>query len=645
MKKLGIAIKSTLMGSGEPFKINAGSWDSKVVDIRDVLRHVPSLASNPKRDIIFLSYGEEGAYITIARTYPNRPGDNVAGWIFVPAEILFTDEDAVRVIEEVRRIIYMSELPDRRQLEQVFGTAYPLKPAPMRYKPSPKNGHFAKRDVTPATPLGKILGSAIYQPYYANYQVVFVEQYPGEIAGAEDLTNRQLTALIAALPPAAPGVRFFFAANNEPFSTPVMVPQGSIMELKAVRNGYEPLSIKGRAERDGAELVIPRLNWQKKISESDFNITSSSGARVYSGVKIFINGQLLNGQRYMLDSELERARVTAQYNGREKTMSVNLNNLPVNISFEGETAGGVVASASGMGSQHTKAASSATEVTWKAETPDEKLINVTVSGRNVRRSVSPLKGYKVEDKYLVYVGGNVWVNRIQGFCAALLLGAIVCGILAICGTFDSKPKVEEKEQPTNVESEYKDAEREEIPQETAVPLDKVEAESQSKSEVKSDPAAAADYLDNHPKWNRAEMEQYVELQGLFDDLSLFQVEDLDKRYSAVYEKSSRLKDLKQHYDEGVKYHDPAKGTSTGVGVDDITYRVYINNLNPGRGNVKEKTSTPTAKQSDAAKKESRSTGSTTTNKNTSNSSSTTKKPTQTTPSNTQTQTKGKRGEL
>lgn len=190
MKKLGIAIKSTIMGIGEPYKVNPGPWDSKIVDIRDVLRHVPSLASDPTRCIVFLSFSETGTYITVARCYRNRPGDNIAGWIFVPFDIAVSGEELARTVENVRRIIFSAELPDRATMEKLFSAVYPIKPA-LRFRPSPKNGRFGVRNLSGGTPLNTVLAFP-YQKYYSEFQAIFLENYAGEVENATDLTTMPL---------------------------------------------------------------------------------------------------------------------------------------------------------------------------------------------------------------------------------------------------------------------------------------------------------------------------------------------------------------------------------------------------------------------------------------------------------------------
>lgn len=188
MRRIGIAIKSTLQGSGEAYKINPGAWDSKVVDIRDTLRHVAGLHSNPGQYVVFLSFSETGCYVTVARGYQNRVGDNIAGWLFIPSDIRISGDEVIAAIESVRQLIYSTELPAQDVLQRMFSKEYPLREQKVAYTPSPKNGRFAKRDITRRIPLTKIFDN-LYQPYYSEYQSVFIEQRPGEITDAVDITE------------------------------------------------------------------------------------------------------------------------------------------------------------------------------------------------------------------------------------------------------------------------------------------------------------------------------------------------------------------------------------------------------------------------------------------------------------------------
>lgn len=72
MNKIGFAIKITSQGAGQPIAVNGGDWVQHVVDIRDLLKHIPSMEEDYKRSILFFSFDESGCYITVAHTISGR---------------------------------------------------------------------------------------------------------------------------------------------------------------------------------------------------------------------------------------------------------------------------------------------------------------------------------------------------------------------------------------------------------------------------------------------------------------------------------------------------------------------------------------------------------------------------------------------
>lgn len=489
MKRLGIAIKSTLQGSGEAIKVNPGPWEKRIVDIRDVLRHVPSLSSDPNRSVVFVSFSDAGSYVTVARCFPNRPGDNIAGWIFIPNDILIMGDEVCHAVDEVRNIIFMSELPARGKLEETFSKAFPLKPASIPTKPSPKNGKFAKREITSDTPLDVLLGSAIYQPGYNNYQDIFLVQYKDEVMDAVDITAQPLTQMITLQPPtqealanAGQGVLIYFAKTNEPFSRPIMVPKGTRVELKAIRRGFSSEMFAIKAEGDMSHCPLPQFMWKPS---------------------------------------------------REMPQ---------------------------------EAAPTPDLPTWEVELANGQYGQIMVKGRGVSRNSSPLKGYElVSRKSLAYKGGG-WKDRFIGFGAAILLGLVVCGILALSGTFDShKGKGESAE---NVD-------------ENGFPTPGDNADFSTID-------AAIAYLDGTKNWDRSNMENYTQLQGLYDDLNDFNLTKIINTWSNKLSKSSTFQSLVAAANKCRENNWPAKanGSKFEPGEGSINVDRYIDWIGGGCANAK-----------------------------------------------------------
>lgn len=563
MKKLGIAIKSTLQGSGEPVKINPGAWTDKVVDIRDVLRHVPSLATDPRHPVLFVSFSRSGCYITVARSVPGREGDNIAGWIYVPADIIISGEEIVSALENVKRLIFGAELPEPHTLDAMFGKAYPLRVGECAYRPSPKNGRFAFREVTAETPLPLLLGEYLYQPYYCEFQAVFLESERGRIVEAVDLSSKRLEKMCTVLPPTpdslmrlgGEGTTVMFGNTDQPFRNPINVSLGSTIQLRLVRPGYEPFHYTFRVNADGQPCHLPRPDWQKKITPADFVVFSASGERIQpKDYRISVNGQPLNAERFMLEPELIDAKITVTLKSGEKTsVEANLNRLPVQVRFQGGPAGN--------------------ENTWSVYLSDGSRGQVVVRGKHIRSTVSPLKGYEVQGSWLEFKSGNIWRERIIGFFGALVLGGLVCGILALCGAFrhddGGKDSGERRDRETEVTTGN----------EGENPSDNVENPVSGK-----DISDAIAYLDNNDSWEKREMDKFKALEGLYADLNSFNFDNIINKWGPLLKGSKNFKDVledvkrskREGYDVWYTKEDGFIEPSNTQIIKVLKYRLWVN---------------------------------------------------------------------
>ena len=545
MKRLGIAIKNTIQGSGEPFKINPGTWTGKVTDLRTVLRHVPSLQTDPKRTATLFFFSEEGAYIIVGRSYQNRPDDNVTGWIFVPNDIEISGEDLLKAVEAVRQIIFLPELPVRSAMEQQFAKEYPLKSGSVHYTPSPKNGRFAKRDVTPGMPLQVILGSGLYQQYYRDFEAIFIEQFPGEVVDATDLTNRPLENLITLQPPTkealeragGKGTLLFFAANNEQFRAPVRVGKGAKLELKAMKAGMMPQTVYITADERPIELT--KIYWQKELTPKDFIIYGPMGDRLTNNLSVTVNGMQINNQpKYISESDMRNARVVVKHkNGDSTTETIDFTRTPVTIYLKG----------SGSGNSNTESGMS-----WNLHLADDSRGKITVTGGRLKRYESPLRGYEAEGDWLRYKGGNIWLQRAIGFCSALVIGGITVGILAMCGVFSHKGK--------------------DIPSNDGAPESQVEQQGPTTNNPSGNmlEAEAIAYLDGNKVneklvWRRSEMETYPILRGLYDALNEFDFNKVIHEYAPQLTGSNEFNTLMSHIEKNHKngWETYAKKKTTG----------------------------------------------------------------------------------
>ena len=55
MSKIGIAIKVTSAGAGEPIVANGGPWITRIFDVRNTLMQVPATATNNNIIVTFFT--------------------------------------------------------------------------------------------------------------------------------------------------------------------------------------------------------------------------------------------------------------------------------------------------------------------------------------------------------------------------------------------------------------------------------------------------------------------------------------------------------------------------------------------------------------------------------------------------------------
>ena len=166
MNKIGFRIYRFKEGPSVGLTVNEGDWTKKVVDIRDILKLYNS--EDESKFAMFMSFSENGAYITIARAISGRGGDNTAAWIYIPNNIEVTGNDIIPIIEVVKEELSASKSNVER-LTQIFNKDYRTTES-ADYMPSSSEKIFAKRDVG-FYPLKDIIGEKRYQPIYSNYNV------------------------------------------------------------------------------------------------------------------------------------------------------------------------------------------------------------------------------------------------------------------------------------------------------------------------------------------------------------------------------------------------------------------------------------------------------------------------------------------
>ncbi len=541
MSKIGIAIKITSAGSGQPIAINGGDWAKRVIDVRDILKHIPSMVSDHSKIIVFVSFTEDACLLTVARTVSGRSWDNVAGWIHIPSNLIITGQEVNSVISKVKKLISATELPDDAELKALFGKEYETKSISARYEASKKDGKFAKRD-TVIYSLEELLGENRYQSYYSEYNAIFLTSDIDAVIDAEDVSSKKLSALITLIPPTTREIqdklgRFVTLqlSSRQVFNDAILLNKGQTITLLAERDGYEPISFMVTAETDGQVCVLPKAVWRKKISTANFDVKSESSKDLNDRVKISVNDVDITTRPYVFsEDECENAYVVITANGydtfKSKVRLLGNNRLSIVLDRKIE------------------------EFRKKIHLKNGSTGEISIAGKGINRYESPIKGYIENDGYLEYMPGNVWLQRLIGFGVAVALWLIVLFI----GWWNSVEFQTSPDFPW-IEAVSKEAKRTTIETQSQNAIDNRQNVENTDNIIVDqtspiDHRAAINYLDSHDVWEKSELEKYPDLQGLFDDLNNMETYELGYTWKEKLKESSNFnkvaKVAKKNFDKG-----------------------------------------------------------------------------------------------
>lgn len=541
MSKIGIAIKITSAGSGQPIAINGGDWAKRVIDVRDILKHIPSMVSDHSKIIVFVSFTEDACLITVARTVSGRPWDNVAGWIHIPSNLVITGQEVNSVISKVKKLISATELPEDAELNALFGKEYDTKSISARYEASKRDGKFAKRD-TVIYSLEELLGENRYQSYYSEYNAVFLTSEIDAVVDAEDVSSKKLSTLITLIPPTTREIQdklgkfvTLLLSSRQVFNDAILLNKGQTITLIAERDGFEPFSFMVTAETDDQVCTLPKAVWSKKISTANFDVKSESGKDLNGKAKISVNDIDITTRPYFFSEyECESAYVVITANGydtfKSKVRLLGNNRLSIVLDRRIE------------------------EFRKKIQLKNGATGEISIAGKGINRYESPIKGYVENDGYLEYIPGNVWLQRLIGFGVAVMLWLIILFI----GWWNSVEFQTTSDFPW-IEAVSKEAKRATIETQTQDTLDNSQNEENLDNATASqttptDLNAAINYLDSYDVWEKSELEKYPDLKGLYDDLNNMNTKKLGYEWSEKLKDSSNFKKVaevaKKNYKNG-----------------------------------------------------------------------------------------------
>lgn len=563
MNKIGFRIYRFKEGPSIGLTVNEGDWTKKVVDIRDILKLYNS--EDESKFAMFMSFSENGAYITIARSISGRGGDNTAAWIYIPNNLEVTGSEIIPIIEVVKEELSATKSNVER-LTQIFDQTYRTMEV-ANYIPSSIEKIFAKRNVG-FYPLKDILGEKRYQPIYSNYHAILINDNDSmEIVDKNltDLTNEMLVETFVFCPPVKQdipnGVTVHFNTPGFPlFNKPVRVNKSEHISLVFKRYGFEDIPYIDSVEENDQLCGVPQFDWKKSISRNLFRIVADhdSNVNLTDDAIITINNEELRWHQSITLSERDarQAKVSVSVNGYEPDEEdMDLLNVAKSITVKLHRA--------------ERAQS------WKIELANGQTAVMDLRSKYLsgNKYESPIKGYSREDGVLRYTNFGVFKQRAIGFMMAVATFIVICLGVALFEWYDNNnfewrlgwPPLKIEKIGSHEAESYFSNDEENIPSgQTSVAKDG----SFSK---------AIAYLDNETGvWQRDSLIKYPELDGLFEELNSYEFSKILNRDSKLRESNN----FKKIYDAIRKYSgNPFSGNYCGEGDYSITVSNYEKKLN------------------------------------------------------------------
>ncbi len=589
MAKLQLYITMSTADFKSVYNINP-SEDVRAA-ITDLRKAVESIDYDPaeKNIFYFLKSTDEGSFVTVLRTIPSRPGDHLAAWIYLPANMKISADQLESVVHLTTRKVSGREVTqdDVTALREAFSADYPVQhdcPAITGNYGTGYAWRLYGGDEAPS--LHEFMGRGRWQQYYLPFEgVLLIDEELGITAAGDDLTDRPLGADAVILPPEPSDDGFRPYVFNRLLDRPLRATMGCELDIDWRRPGFEDVTRTVRI--DSAEYT-PRPaatdDSRKIIRPNSFKITSRFSHTPVSGCQIRVNGhEITDKGRSFTRGELGSASVVVSCEGF--------------IPFSG----------------HIDLASTTQALIQLQERRKVYVFELPVKNSELGAPIkfeiqskeplteSPLEGYKLLDdiqegatrtNHLGYTGGSVLGSL--GKQALFVAAGIIVGLLLGFGCGRCS-RGETELAPTNAEKVDSTASTRSnaiaelsATEDTSLPVAKAPQTKPAAdaSAANVNPALtsadAIKYLDENKTWTKEDLEKYADLQGLYDDMNNFRVQKLVDTWGPKLKDSKTFSDLAQHAKEGIRKGKAKLDGKTYNSPDDnkIMVRGYLYKVDP-----------------------------------------------------------------
>lgn len=547
---------------------------ANVTDVRSYLQNIDYDAGE-KNIFYLLKSTAGGTFVTVLRTIPTDPGDHLAAWIFFPAGLDISSEDAVEIVKYTTRKVAAQGLnaDDLAELRGIFSKEYmPIDDAPAIVPCRSADDEFAVRFYgdNAGTSLDTLVAARYQLAYMPFSAVILIDDSLGITSQAPDLTHEPIENMVAVFPPDANADGFQPMIFGEPFTRSYYAPEGATVDIVWTKNGFDDITETFKVEKSGDRPGPVATSTSKKaISPSSFEITALATRQSLDGqCSITVNGCEINGTRYFTLPELASAMVTVACDGFY-TYSARID---------------LASSTRSLIQLRERHKVYNFEISAKSS-DIAGMISFQINSKNPLTE-SPIDGYVVADEiqegttrtnHLVYhpdLGHRPLIERAiyaaGGVIVGLLLGWLIFGGKGSSETVETGVAADSLAVTENVASA-----------DTPTGPQPVAATTQQPAANTLDDAVR--YLDTNRTWTRTEMEQFPDLRGLYNDMNVIDRHKLVETWGPKLKESRTFQSIVEHAKMSYKKKARIKGNRNTFNAPDdekIAVQSYLNTIDP-----------------------------------------------------------------
>ncbi len=538
MNKLQLYITKSFRGFKSLVNFNPSEDVRKYVhDLREALKIVNYDAS--EKNIFFLiKYIDEGVFFTIIRSIPDQPLDHLAAWVYVPNGLEISGDALESIIRLTIKKVSMSGVgeSDLNELRSEFSKEYPYNKESASMVCNQGQEYAFAYYGSAGHALENYLGDKLFQPEFVKYKgVLLLDSDLGITGEGIDLTGKELQTIVTMTPPETAREGFVPYIYNRQFDHDYKVALGSKVIIKWKRAGFEDIEQEIEVTEDG---IVPEVakteDSRKTISQSSFYVTSQVTKDRLSNCLIKVNGVDVTNGHTFTQSELSQATVWISCEGY----------FPYSGKLD------LASSTQALIQLQERRKIYQFEIPLKSSEYGAP-VKFEIRSKHELHG-SPLDGYELLDElqegptrtnHLGYAYGAerkpLW-TKLMYIGIGLVLGVVLMiawGSIGNSGSSASNDSEAVEETDTTAAGEEM----------TPNADTSAEAQAQAEPAKKADltPVTNADalkYLDENKVWEKAQLEKFAELHGLFDDLNNMNMDALVNTWGPKLKSSKTFSD-------------------------------------------------------------------------------------------------------